>query len=187
MGLAHGAGMEGESREPSDAGVVSGRVDADANWSTVSEILRNLAIVAAATVGLGLAWWRTAALSRQAASGAAQAAVTKREHAVDVFSRAVSQIGSERLEVRIGAIVSLAALRRDFPELSQSVLDSVCMTSTRSSWLAITSSMSSQAPGSRRPCPCPCPLTLLMIRVLSREWKLPADTLVGEYDLAGGH
>ena len=30
------------------------------------------------------------------------------------------------------------------------------------------------------------PLTLPMIRALSREWKLPADTLVGEYDLAGG-
>ena len=29
------------------------------------------------------------------------------------------------------------------------------------------------------------PLTLPMIRALSREWKLPADTLVGEYDLAG--
>ena len=28
------------------------------------------------------------------------------------------------------------------------------------------------------------PLTLPMIRALSREWKLPADTLVGEYDLA---
>ena len=28
------------------------------------------------------------------------------------------------------------------------------------------------------------PLTLRMIRALSREWKLPADTLVGEYDLA---
>ena len=94
-----------------------------ANWSAVSEVLRNLAIVAAAAVGLGLAWWRTAALNRQAASGAAQAAFARREHAVDVFSRAVSQIGSERLEVRMGAIVSLAALKRDFPELSQSVLD----------------------------------------------------------------
>ena len=30
------------------------------------------------------------------------------------------------------------------------------------------------------------PLTLPMIRALSREWKLPADMLVGEYDLAGG-
>lgn len=30
------------------------------------------------------------------------------------------------------------------------------------------------------------PLTLPMIRALSREWKLPADTLVAEYDLAGG-
>ena len=30
------------------------------------------------------------------------------------------------------------------------------------------------------------PLTLPMIRALAREWKLPADTLVGEYDLARG-
>ena len=42
-----------------------------ADWIAVSEILRNLAIVGAATIGLGLAWWRTATLNRQAASGAA--------------------------------------------------------------------------------------------------------------------
>lgn len=30
------------------------------------------------------------------------------------------------------------------------------------------------------------PLTLPMIRALTREWKLPAATLVGEYDLASG-
>ena len=30
------------------------------------------------------------------------------------------------------------------------------------------------------------PLTLSMSRALSREWKLPAETLVGEYELAGG-
>ena len=94
-----------------------------ADWIAVSEILRNLAIVGAATIGLGLAWWRTAALNRQAASGTAQAAVSRREHAADVFSRAVGQIGNDRLEVRMGAIVSLAALSRDFPELSQPVFD----------------------------------------------------------------
>ena len=94
-----------------------------AEWVAVSEILRNLAIVGAAAIGLGLAWWRTAVLSRQAASGAAQAAVSRREHAADVFSRAVGQIGSDRLEVRMGAIVSLAALSRDFPERRQSVFD----------------------------------------------------------------
>ena len=94
-----------------------------ADWISVSEILRNLVIVGAATIGLGLAWWRTAALNRQAASGAAQAAVSRREHAADVFSRAVGQIGNDRLEVRMGAIVSLAALSRDFPELSQPVFD----------------------------------------------------------------
>ena len=30
------------------------------------------------------------------------------------------------------------------------------------------------------------PLTLPMIRALSSEWKLPAEALVGVYDLAGG-
>lgn len=31
------------------------------------------------------------------------------------------------------------------------------------------------------------PLTLPMIRVLSRDWKLPADTLIGEYELGSSH
>ena len=31
------------------------------------------------------------------------------------------------------------------------------------------------------------PLTLPMIRALSRDWKLPADTLIGEYELASSH
>ena len=92
-------------------------------WIAVSEVLRNLAIVMAAAVGVGLAGWRTAVLNRQAAASAAQVVVSRREHAADVFSRAVGQIGSERPEVRIGAIASLAALSRDFPELRQPVSD----------------------------------------------------------------
>ena len=31
------------------------------------------------------------------------------------------------------------------------------------------------------------PLTLPMIRALAREWKLPADTLIGEYEVASSH
>ena len=31
------------------------------------------------------------------------------------------------------------------------------------------------------------PLTLPMIRALAREWKLPADTLIDEYELASSH
>ena len=31
------------------------------------------------------------------------------------------------------------------------------------------------------------PLTLPMIRALAREWKLPADTLIGEYEVASNH
>ena len=93
------------------------------DWIAISEVLRNFAIVGAATIGLGLAWWRTAALNRQAVSSTAQAAISRREHATDVFSRAVGQLGNDRSEVRIGAIHSLAALSRDFPELRQPVSD----------------------------------------------------------------
>lgn len=94
-----------------------------AEWVVTSEVLRNFAIVGVAVVGLGLAWWRTSALNRQAAASAAQAAVSRREHAAEVFSRAVGLLGSERLEVRIGAIHSLTALSCDFPELRQPVSD----------------------------------------------------------------
>lgn len=93
------------------------------DWVVPSEVLRNLAIVGAAVVGLGLAWWRTSALNRQAAASAAQVVISRREHATDVFSRAVGQLGSDRLEVRIGAIHSLTALSRDFPELRQPVFE----------------------------------------------------------------
>ena len=31
------------------------------------------------------------------------------------------------------------------------------------------------------------PLTLPMIRALAREWRLPAETLIGEYEVASGH
>ena len=67
-----------------------------ADWIVTSEGLRNLAIVGAAVVGLGLAWWRTAALNRQAVATVAQVAVSRREHAAEVFSRAVGQVGSDR-------------------------------------------------------------------------------------------
>ena len=94
-----------------------------ADWVVTSEVLRNFAIVGAAVVGLGLAWWRTSALNRQAAASAAQVAVSRREHAAEVFSRAVGQLGSDRLEIRVGAIHSLTALSRDFPELRQPVFE----------------------------------------------------------------
>ena len=40
---------------------------------------------------------------------------------MDVFSRAVGQLGSARPEIRIGAIASLTALSREFSELRQPV------------------------------------------------------------------
>ena len=54
-----------------------------ADWVVASEVLRNFAIVGVAVVGLGLAWWRTSALNRQAAASAAQVTVSRREHAAD--------------------------------------------------------------------------------------------------------
>jgi len=41
----------------------------------------------------------------------------------ELFNRATGQLGSEKLEVRMGAIYTLDALRTDFDELSQPVVE----------------------------------------------------------------
>ena len=64
--------------------------------------------------------WATACRER---NSTVRAETSRHEHAADVFSRAVGQVGSDRLEVRIGAIHSLTGLSRDFPELRQPVSD----------------------------------------------------------------
>jgi len=62
---------------------------------------------------LVLAWWRSRASNRQAIAALRQAEVAQRDHVVEMFNRAVDQLGSEKLEVRLGAIYTLKRISRD--------------------------------------------------------------------------
>jgi hypothetical protein len=93
------------------------------NWLPLSEVVRNFAIVAAGIIGLGLAAWRGWAASRQSKAAADQAAISHRAHVTELFGKAVSQLGAERLEVRLGAIYMLCRIADDFPDFMPSVLE----------------------------------------------------------------
>lgn len=79
----------------------------------VSELIRNYGLIAAAGVGLILAWWRSRASNRQATAALRQAELAQRDHVVEMFNRAIDQLGSEKLEVRLGAIYTLKRISRD--------------------------------------------------------------------------
>jgi hypothetical protein len=79
----------------------------------ISELIRNYGLVVAAAVGVGLAWWRSRASNRQALAALRQAEVAQKDHVVEMFNRAVDQLGSEKLEVRLGAIYTLKRISRD--------------------------------------------------------------------------
>jgi hypothetical protein len=79
----------------------------------ISELVRNHGLVVAAGLGLVLAWWRSRASNRQAIAALRQAEVAQRNHVVEMFNRAVDQLGSEKLEVRLGAIYTLKRITRD--------------------------------------------------------------------------
>ena len=79
----------------------------------ISELIRNYGLVLAAALGLVLAWWRSRASNRQAIAALQQAEVAQRDHVVEMFNRAVDQLGSEKLEVRLGAIYTLKRISRD--------------------------------------------------------------------------
>ena len=79
----------------------------------ISELIRNYGLVVAAGLGLVLAWWRSRASNRQAIAALRQAEVAQRDHVVEMFNRAVDQLGNDKLEVRLGAIYTLKRISRD--------------------------------------------------------------------------
>lgn len=87
-----------------------------------SEVLRNYAIVAGGAIGLGLAYWRGLALSRQSKATVEQATIARRGHITEVFNEAVGQLGNEKLEIRLGAIFTLQRVSSDFPEFRHYVV-----------------------------------------------------------------
>ena len=91
----------------------NGGSDQIAYWIQISELVRNYGLVAAAGIGVGLAWWRSRASNRQALAALRQAELAQRDHVVEMFNRAVDQLGSDKLEVRLGAIYTLKRISRD--------------------------------------------------------------------------
>jgi hypothetical protein len=95
--------------------------DQIAYLNQISELIRNLGLVAAAAVGLGLAWWRSRASNRQAIAALRQAEIAQRDHVVEMFNHAVDQLGNDKLEVRLGAIYTLKRISADAPYIDYRV------------------------------------------------------------------
>lgn len=83
----------------------------------VSEIVRNWAIVVGGALALGLAAWRTWSLARQADANRRQSEIADRSHVSVVLKDAVGLLGDEKLEVRLGAIISLEQIAATYPDL----------------------------------------------------------------------
>ncbi|HEY4920816.1 MAG TPA: hypothetical protein VII40_11990 [Xanthobacteraceae bacterium] len=92
-------------------------------WVAFSEILRNVALAAAAFVGAALAWRQLSPAALQARSANAQAELARRAHVTELFNRAVGQLRDPKLEVRLAAIYVLREVARDFPDLSNPIFE----------------------------------------------------------------
>jgi hypothetical protein len=88
------------------------------HWLVLSEITRNVGLIFAAAIGIGLAWPRIRAATRQADAALRQADLARRDHVAELFNRAVGQLADGRLEVRLGAIYTPRQIGKDFPDLS---------------------------------------------------------------------
>jgi hypothetical protein len=76
-------------------------------WISFSEIVRNFGLVAGGAIGIFLAWQRVRVANKQAETQIRQAALARRDHVAELFHRAVWQLKDEKLEVRLGAILTL--------------------------------------------------------------------------------
>ncbi len=88
-----------------------------------SEVIRNLGLLAAGLIGLGVGTWRAVtaymqaqASRRQAEAANEQARIAGEGHITDRFSTAVEQLGSKELPVRLGGIYALWRLIKDSPD-----------------------------------------------------------------------
>jgi hypothetical protein len=92
-------------------------------WVALSEILRNVALTAAAAVGAILAWRQLSPAALQARSANTQAELARRAHVTELFNRAVGQLGDPKLEVRLAAVYILREVANDFPDLSNPIFE----------------------------------------------------------------
>jgi hypothetical protein len=94
-------------------------------WLPVTELLRNVMLGLAAGIGLWLAWRRVRAANRQSDAAIRQSEIAlqqsdlaRRAHVSELFNKAVEQLVSERMEMRLGAIFTLRQISNDFKDLA---------------------------------------------------------------------
>ena len=87
-----------------------------------SEVIRNYAIVLGGAVGLYFGWQRVSAANKQAKTQILQSDLAQRIHAADLFNRAVGQLGDRKLEIRLGAILTLEQICNEYPNRSGAVI-----------------------------------------------------------------
>jgi hypothetical protein len=91
-------------------------------WVALSEIIRNIGLVIGGAAGIYLAWKRVVASNKQADAQLHQAELSRRNHVTELFNRAVGQLKDEKLEIRLGAILTLGQVCTDFRDLSGPVI-----------------------------------------------------------------
>ena len=91
-------------------------------WVSLSEIIRNIGLVIGGAIGIYLAWKRVVASNKQADAQLRQAELSRRNHVTELFNRAVGQLKDEKLEIRLGAILTLGQVCTDFRDLSGPVI-----------------------------------------------------------------
>ena len=92
------------------------------SWLALSEIIRNFGLLVGGAVGICLAWKRVIASNKQADAQLRQAELSRRNHVTELFNRAVGQPKDEKLEIRLGAILTLGQVCTDFRDLSGPVI-----------------------------------------------------------------
>jgi hypothetical protein len=72
-----------------------------------------------AFISLGSGWLLH---NKQADAQLRQAELSRRDHVAELFNRAVGQLKDEKLEIRLGAILTLGQICTDFRDLSAPVI-----------------------------------------------------------------
>ena len=88
----------------------------------LSEIVRNWAIVAVGIGGAAVAIWRAMAADRQSKAQAQQARTGDLQRSSELFFTCLEALGSEKVEVRLSAVLVLEALAKEDMRMHSTVL-----------------------------------------------------------------
>ncbi len=91
----------------------------DTAESLLSEVIRNVGLLAAGLIGLGLGIWPAVTAYQQTQTGQRQAETAEQGHMTDRFNKAVKLLGSPEETIRVGTVYALWRLSEDSPDRDQ--------------------------------------------------------------------